>query len=131
MTLSTNPHEESRTRPVRLTGFRHVLAATMYTIGGARRLAQETAARHEGLLIAVGIGSLALVHAPARDIAGFCILSAVLLAMEAMNTAIEVLTDHVSPEWSEPAKHAKDLGSLACGIMITVVVAYWGLLMFF
>jgi diacylglycerol kinase (ATP) len=36
-----------------------------------------------------------------------------LIATEALNTAIEVLVDHVSPNWSEAARDAKDLGSLA------------------
>lgn len=131
MTMIFRSGHPSDVRPPRKTGFRHLLAAGTYTVGGARRLARETAARHEMVLITLGIASLLFMRASGRDIGGFCILSAVLLAMEAMNTAIEVLTDHVSPEWSEAAKHAKDLGSLACGIMITVVVAYWGLLMFF
>lgn len=130
MTLFFHPHEDPYVRPPRLTGLRHVLAAATYTLGGARRLARETAARHEGLLIAFGIGTLIVGHAAARDIGGFCVLSVLLLAMEAMNTAIEILTDRVSPEWSEPAKHAKDLGSLACGLMIAVVVGYWAVVMF-
>lgn len=40
----------------------------------------------------------------------------VLIAVEALNTAIEVLVDHLSPGWSQFAKDAKDLGSLACTI---------------
>jgi len=35
------------------------------------------------------------------------------LAVEALNTAIEEIVDHVSPEWSLAAKHAKDMGSFA------------------
>ncbi|MCJ8140072.1 diacylglycerol kinase [Falsirhodobacter halotolerans] len=131
MTLNVRSERPSKPRPPRETGLRHLLAAGTYTLAGARRLARETAARHEMAIIALGIASLLATGASARDIGGFCILSAVLLAMEAMNTAIEVLTDHVSPEWSEPAKQAKDLGSLACGLLIAVVVAYWGIVMFF
>ena len=130
MTMIFRSDLPSKVRPSRKTGLRHLLAAGTYTIGGARRLARETAARHEMVLIVLGVVSLLFMRASGRDIGGFCILSALLLAMEAMNTTIEVLTDHVSPEWSEPAKHAKDLGSLACGILIAVVVTYWGIVMF-
>jgi diacylglycerol kinase (ATP) len=43
-----------------------------------------------------------------------------LLAVEALNTAIEVIVDHLSPEWSEFGKHSKDIGSAAVLLMITV-----------
>jgi diacylglycerol kinase (ATP) len=49
-------------------------------------------------------------------------LFALVLAVEALNTAIEVLTDRLSPEWSEMARDAKDLGSLAVGLLLLV----WG-----
>lgn len=38
--------------------------------------------------------------------------------MEAINTALEDLADHLSPEWSQMAKNVKDLGSLAVGLML-------------
>jgi diacylglycerol kinase (ATP) len=40
------------------------------------------------------------------------------IAIEAINTAIEEIVDLVSPEWSLPAKHAKDLGSFAVFVML-------------
>ena len=36
-----------------------------------------------------------------------------LVAVEALNTAIECIVDRLSPEWEEYARDAKDLGSLA------------------
>ena len=36
-----------------------------------------------------------------------------LVATEALNTAIECIADHLSPDWAEFARDAKDLGSLA------------------
>ncbi len=56
-------------------------------------------------------------------VAGIC----TLIAVEALNTAIEVLTDHISPEWSRTAKDAKDLGSLAVGLMLVANLAYVGM----
>ena len=41
-----------------------------------------------------------------------------LIAVEALNTAIEVIIDRISPEWSEAARQAKDLGSLAVMCML-------------
>ena len=40
-------------------------------------------------------------------------LALVLFAVEALNTAIEVLVDRISPDYAEFAGHAKDLGSFA------------------
>lgn len=46
------------------------------------------------------------------------ILFLIMLAVEALNTAIEVIIDRVSPEISPAGKKAKDLGSFAVFCMI-------------
>ncbi|MCV2893220.1 diacylglycerol kinase [Lentibacter sp. XHP0401] len=99
--------------PDKVTGVKHIFAATRYSAAGFLRLWGETAFRHEllaasGLLIVLGV-----IGAPALAILSVAILSLVTLAVEALNTAVEELVDHVSPEWSLPAKHAKDMGSFA------------------
>ncbi|MEN8738158.1 MAG: diacylglycerol kinase [Phaeobacter gallaeciensis] len=104
--------------PPAVTGVAHVIAAARYSLGGLQRLMGETAARLE-LVAGAGTGFLLLVlGASALQLAAFAILFALLLAVEALNTAIEVLTDRISPEWSVQAKHAKDLGSLAVALLI-------------
>ncbi len=47
-----------------------------------------------------------------------------LFATEALNTAIEEVVDRISPEWSLAARNAKDLGSLAVGLVSLVVAGY-------
>ena len=112
------------------SGVLHVIDATRYSIAGFRRLMQETAARLEL------VGALAVVAAlvwrgspPAQWVAAG-VLFAVLLAVEALNTAIEELVDRVSPEWSLTARHAKDLGSLAVGLLLTANGLFFGALVF-
>jgi diacylglycerol kinase (ATP) len=41
------------------------------------------------------------------------------VALEALNTAIECLVDHLTQDWAVFARDAKDLGSLAvmCGLL--------------
>ena len=46
----------------------------------------------------------------------------ILIAVEALNTAIEVIIDRISPEISKTGKHAKDLGSLA---VMCLLLANW------
>lgn len=53
------------------------------------------------------------------------ILFFILIAVEALNTAIEVIMDRISPEISDTAKHAKDLGSFAVFCMITVNTVFF------
>ena len=98
-------------------GLLHVVDATGYSLAGFRRLWQETAARLE-------IGA-ALIVVPAfvwrgaevwHWLAALALL-ALVLSIEALNTAIEELIDRLSPEWSQMAKDAKDLGSLAVGLV--------------
>ena len=48
----------------------------------------------------------------------------VLIAVEALNTALEVLVDHLSPGWSQFAKDAKDLGSLAVVCVLGLIGLY-------
>lgn len=107
----------------------HVIDAAAYSLAGMRRLWAETAARLE--LAGAGMVAIAFLwHGAAvwhwLVAAG---LFALILAVEALNTAIEVLTDHVSPGWSQVAKDAKDLGSLAVGLMLLVAAGFVGLVL--
>lgn len=97
----------------KLTGVAHFFAAASYSAGGFARAWNEAAFRQEigtGVVLAViyaGVGVDAMTALAAL------ILFLVLLAFEALNTAIEDIVDRVSPEVSLTAKHAKDLGSFA------------------
>ncbi|SIQ10646.1 diacylglycerol kinase (ATP) [Rhizobium sp. RU35A] len=94
-------------------GLGHVFAAASYSLGGARRLWGETAFRHELLVYAIlNIVYLAIGASFFIFFAGL-ILFLVLVAMEALNTAVEEIVDRISPEFSVVARHAKDLGSFA------------------
>lgn len=105
-------------------GLGHLIDATGYSLAGLVRLMRETAARQELALGLVLLGLLALFGAAPGHYLGFGVLFALLLAIEALNTAIEVLTDRISPEWSQAAKDAKDLGSLAVGLMVLCNVGF-------
>lgn len=119
-----------RTKPPRKTGFAHLLAAARYSGAGLRRLLRESAFRQELALGALVLAGLALAGAGAARVLGFAVLLLVLVAVEALNTAIEVLVDHLSPGWSDFARDAKDLGSLAVGAVLAAMGLYlvWALL---
>tara|TARA_R110002050_G_scaffold195504_1_gene330326 strand:+ start:96 stop:482 length:387 start_codon:yes stop_codon:yes gene_type:complete len=100
-------------RPDKETGIAHILAATRYSLGGLRRLLGETAFRHEIVAYMLVIGLFVLSGAPLWGYLGATILFLLTMSIEALNTAVEEITDHASPAYSEMARHAKDLGSFA------------------
>ena len=111
-------------------GVLHVVDAARYSAAGSRRLFRETAARLE---LAAGIG-IALAYLWTGAALWHWVVSAFLLALvlaaEALNTAIEVLCDRVSPEWSQAAKDAKDLGSLAVALLLMATGGFVLLVLF-
>jgi len=116
-------------KPPRKTGIAHFFAAASYSIGGLKRLARESAFRQEVALI-VGLLVAGLIFgATLPEILGMLAIGLLLIAVEALNTAIEVLVDHLSPDWSQFAKDAKDLGSLAVACTIGTLVLYSGVVL--
>jgi len=124
------PQTPLRTKPQRVTGIAHLFAAAGYSIGGLRRLWQETAFRHITLalplclmlFVALGVGPME-----------YCILLVLffaLVAVEALNTAIECLVDHLAPQWEEFARDAKDLGSLATMCLLCANGVFLGTVVF-
>ena len=108
----------------KLTCSAHFFAAASYSLGGAKRLLGEAAFRHE--LMAFGGAMVAFVISGATffQYVAMLVLFLLMIAFEALNTAIEEIVDRVSPEISEMGKNAKDLGSLACLCVIVANAGY-------
>jgi diacylglycerol kinase (ATP) len=103
----------------KVTGSRHLLAALGYSLGGAGRLLRETAFRHELIACVVIFIAFATVGAEFGEYIAMAILLLALVAVEALNTAIEEIIDRISPEWSNTGMHAKNLGSFAVFCMLS------------
>ena len=116
-------------KAARKSGIAHFFAAAGYSIGGLRRLARESAFRQEVALILGLLVVFVVFGASLPEMLGLLALGLLLVAVEALNTALEVLVDHLSPGWSAFAKDAKDLGSLAVACMIGVIVLYSGIVL--
>lgn len=111
-------------KPPRKSGVAHFFAAAGYSLGGLQRLSRESAFRQEVALIAGLLVVLVVFGASVPELLGLLALGLALIAVEALNTALEVLVDHLSPGWSQFAKEAKDLGSLAVACTIGVLLTY-------
>lgn len=50
----------------------------------------------------------------------------IVLAAEALNSAVEAVVDRFGPEWNEMAGRAKDMGSAAVFLLLMNVLLTWG-----
>jgi len=111
-------------KPPPATGVAHFFAAARYSASGLKRLWREAAFRQEVAGGALALIVLLVARASLPEVLGFVILWLILAAVETLNTALEVLVDHASPGWSEFARDAKDLGSLAVALLIAANALY-------
>ena len=124
------PDDPSRPKvPRPRGGLLHIIDAAGYSAAGLRVLFGETAARLElGAAVLIGLAFLWRGAEPWHWLVAVGLL-ALVLVVETLNTAIEVLVDHVSPGWSKAAKDAKDLGSAAVGITQAVAILFVALVL--
>lgn len=118
--------EGNRAKPPRKTGVSHLFAAASYSLAGARRVLRESAFRQEVLGAVIILAALAFARASGAQLIGAAVLLLILFATEALNTALEEIVDHLSPQWSEFAKNAKDLGSFAVMCILLANGLYLG-----
>lgn len=105
-------------------GLLHIIDAAGFSMAGLRRLWRETAFKLEVGATVLAIGAVGFSGAASAQIFTLGCLFLMLFATEALNTAIEEIVDRISPEWSLAARNAKDLGSLAVGLVSLVVAGY-------
>lgn len=119
--------------PAKLKGVAHLFAAASYSAAGAQRLWREAAFRHEILAFFVLAALHFAVGSSLPVLVAALVLFLALVAVEALNTAIEEIVDRISPEISATGKHAKDLGSFAVGVMLMAngVLALYALILWF
>ncbi len=108
-------------------GVAHVFAAFRYSMAGLKVLLNEEAARLEVAFFVIAAVLFFLTGASLGQYAILVALLIVLLCIEALNTAIELIVDKTSPERSDYAKQTKDLGSFAvfCGLTLFCGYSAW------
>jgi diacylglycerol kinase (ATP) len=111
-------------KPPRKSGVAHFFAAAGYSLGGLQRLSRESAFRQEVALVAGLVVVLVVFGASLPEVLGLLAIGLILIAVEALNTALEELVDHLSPGWSQFARDAKDLGSMAVACAIGALLIY-------
>lgn len=103
----------------------HLWAASRWSASGVAILFRgEMAARMELAAGLVALVWIVLLGRSLAEIGVYLMLAFAALSVEALNTAIEEIVDRVSPEQSEFARRAKDLGSAAVMFMLTATGLY-------
>lgn len=111
------------------TGLRRIVNATFFSLAGLRAAWQHEAAfRQEVMLAVVLIPTGAWLGRTAVERAlliGSCLL---VLIVELLNSGIEAIVDRVGLEPHRLSGQAKDLGSAAVFVSLTLVLVVWGLI---
>jgi diacylglycerol kinase (ATP) len=111
------------------TGVRRIVNATFFSFAGLKTAWQNEAAfRQECLLCVVLIPAGVWLGQNAVERAlliGSCLL---VLIVELLNTAVEVVVDRVGTDHHRLSGQAKDLGSAAVFMTLLLVLVVWGLI---
>ena len=111
------------------TGLKRIVNATFYSLAGLRAAWRgESAFRQESLLCVVLIPAAFWLGTTAVErtlLIGSCLL---VLIVELLNSGIEAAVDRIGDEHHDLSGRAKDLGSAAVFLSLTLVVVVWGLI---
>ncbi len=112
-------------------GFNRIFKASLCSLKGFRAAYKHEAAfRQESWLCLLLFSiSFEITSSPKDWLFLICTLMFLLFA-EIVNSAIEVLSDKITTEHDELIGRAKDLGSAAVFIAMTIVVLVWGVYIF-
>lgn len=116
--------------PPKRKGIPRLIAAARYSLAGLRAaFASEEAFRLEVLVLVVGAPlALWLGESPVEKV---LLIGSLLLLMivELLNTAVEVLVNRIGSDYHELSGKAKDIGSAAVFVAMAMVVMVWGILL--
>jgi diacylglycerol kinase (ATP) len=103
-----------------------IVAAFFHSMRGFRdAMAGEAAVRQELALLAAAVVLAPFIAQSAMGAVALVGVVLLLLAVELLNTAIERLADHVTPERHDQIRYVKDLGSAAVFCAIAIAAMTW------
>jgi len=108
----------------------HLMSAIRYSLSGLKVAMRETAFRQGMVLGVVHYMLVYFINVAFQIKLVLIILWPLIMAAELFNSAVERVVDHISPEWNEFAKCAKDMCSAAVGMLIVTTITAWCLVAF-
>ncbi|MFH4411396.1 diacylglycerol kinase [Vibrio diabolicus] len=108
------------------TGLRRVMDATGYSFQGLKAAWKYEAAFRQELILALVL-SVGAFFLPVTTFERVLMISSLLLVLivELINSAVEAVVDRVSDDWHELSGRAKDIGSAAVFVALTLALFVW------
>lgn len=113
------------------TGITRILNATGYSIQGLKAaFRHEAAVRQEMGLLVVAILALLWLSLPVVETVLMLATVVLVLVVELINSAIEAVVDRVGTERHELSGRAKDIGSAAVLVALSLAAFTWGYILY-
>ncbi|MCH4244547.1 diacylglycerol kinase [Acinetobacter gerneri] len=113
------------------TGLRRIFNATSYSIAGFKAAFSNEAAFRQIIFINIILIPLSFFLDVSRGEQALMIAVCLLaIIVELFNSAIEAVVDRVSLEKNELSKNAKDMGSAAQFVALTIIAITWVMILF-
>lgn len=113
------------------TGIKRIFNAFGYSVDGFKAAFQNEAAFRQIILInIVLIPASFFVHASKAEHILLILVCLFAMIVELFNSAIEAVVDRISLEKHPLAKNAKDMGSAAQFVALTIIAITWGMIIF-
>ncbi|MDV7659787.1 diacylglycerol kinase [Acinetobacter baumannii] len=113
------------------SGLKRILNATSYSISGFKAAYQNEAAFRQIVLINLVLIPVSFFLDVTRSEHALMIIVCLFaIIVELFNSAIEAVVDRVSLEKHQLSKNAKDMGSAAQFVALSIIVATWLIILF-
>lgn len=113
------------------TGFKRIINATGYSLAGFKAAFVHEAAFRQIVLLNIVLIPITffldISKAEQAIMVAVCLLA---IIVELFNSAIEAVVDRVSLEKHDLSKNAKDMGSAAQFIALSIIVITWSIILF-
>ncbi len=129
--IKINTHLNETTSPYKgVSGFRRLLNATFYSLKGFLAAWKYESAFRQEIVCATFMIPLAFYLTP-DSISRILLIGSLLLVLivELINSGIEAVVDRISLEKNELSGRAKDFGSAAVFVALTLALITWGLIL--
>ncbi|HCY64283.1 MAG TPA: diacylglycerol kinase [Oxalobacteraceae bacterium] len=112
------------------SGLKRIFSAFLYSIAGFKTAWKHEHAFRQELMLAIPGIIIALV-VPVSAVEKLLLISVLVLVLiiELMNSSIEAIVDRVSLERHPLSKNAKDLGSAAVFLAMSLAAVTWGVIL--
>ncbi len=113
------------------TGFKRIINAFGYSLQGFRNAwLNEAAFRQEAILVLVLLPLAVWLDVTTLERIVLIGVLAIVLIVELLNSAVEAAIDRIGPEHHELSGRAKDFGSAAVFVALTLTLYVWSAILY-